>query len=182
MWAEGRFWSIARRSVLLTAACIPAGAGTAVARQDLYVTINPAWDLTAPGSLSLAHGQTAFQPFQGTATVRYEARTTQQGGGAITLQMGSDFQPGGGPSVGKGVLTYTCQGATEGTPCSGAQTASTSNQTPVVTLPGSVCTGGGRPCSGQDPDSVSLTFTLIDDPGYATGVYSANVIFIISAI
>jgi len=176
-----------RRAVFLSVAVLAgtsfsAHGATAMANQNLTVTVNAAWSLLSPGIASLTHGQTAFQPYQATVPIRYEARTTAMGSGKITLQVTSDFSPAGGPSVSKGELTYTCDSATLGAPCTGPQMPSTSIQTPVLTLPASACTGGGGPCSGPDPNSVNLTFTLIDDPGYATGTYSANVTFTISAI
>jgi hypothetical protein len=113
--------------------------------------------------------------------VSYRARTTPVGGGSITLNVSSDLSPSGGPSAATGALAYTCSGATLGTACSGSQTASTTVQTPVLTLPASACTGGGGACSSQNPNSVNLSFTLTDNPVYAAGAYSAKVTFIISA-
>jgi hypothetical protein len=158
---------------------LPAGVGTV--NQTLLATIQPVAKLSLPPTVSLAPGATSFSTFNGAVPVSYRARTTPTGGGAITLQITSDFAPSGGPSVATGVLTYTCSGATLGTACSGTATASTSTQTPVLTLPASACTGGGGACSNQDPNSVSLNFTLIDDPGFATGTYSARVTLMISA-
>jgi len=176
---------IARRGalllLLLALAPPPAGGGTGTATQGLTATINPAWHLTAPGTATLAHAQNTFQPFQATIPVNYEVRTSPVGSGRITVQVTSDFAPSGGPSVASGALTYTCGAANLGTACSGTQTASLTTQTPVLTLPASACTGGGGACSSQDPNSVNLTFTLTDDPGYATGTYSANITFTISA-
>jgi hypothetical protein len=173
---------IFRRLLLWFAMPLLAAAATGVGSQDLRVTLGPACAMTTPGMASLTHGQTAFQPFQATVPLNYEVRTTPAGSGKITLQVSANFTPAGGPSVADGVLTYTCGAASLGTGCSGAQTASMAMQTPVLTLPGSACTGGGGVCSSQDPNSVNVTFTLIDDPGYATGVYAANVTFTISAI
>lgn len=179
MYTMVRWW---RGLVLLVLTSFPAGSATAVAIQSLNATINPAWALTAPASASLTHSQNTFQPFQATVAVNYRVRTTPTGSGKITLQVTSDFSPSGGPSVSNGVLSYTCGAAGLGSPCSGSQTASTTAQTPVLTLPASACTGGGGACSGQDPNSVNLTFVLVDDPRYSTGTYSANVTFTISAI
>ncbi len=180
MYPTASWW--ARLLLLLAVTSFPAAGATAVATQSLNATINPAWTLTAPATASLTHGQNAFQPFQATVSVNYQVRTTPTGSGRITLQVTRDFSPSGGPSVSAGALSYTCAGASLGAPCSGSQTASTTSQTPVLTLPASACTGGGGACSGQDPNSVSLTFVLTDDPGYSTGTYSANVTFTISAI
>jgi hypothetical protein len=167
--------------VLLAMSSLPAGGGTGSAGQTLTATINPAWALSVPSSATLTHGTTAFQPFQANLTVNYQVRTSPVGSGKITLQVASDFSPAGGPAAAKGNLTYTCGGANLGTACNGTQTASTTIQTPVLTVPASACTGGGGACSSQDPNQLNLTFTLTDDPGYATGTYSATVLFTISA-
>jgi hypothetical protein len=154
---------------------------TGSGNQTLKATINPVGSITVPASASLTSGVTTFQPFTNNLAVSYRARTTPAGGGTITLKVSSDFTPLGGPSAASAALTYTCSGATLGTACAGSQTASTTTQTPVLTLPASACTGGGGACSTADPNTVNLTFTLIDDPGYPTGSYSANVTFTISA-
>ncbi len=160
----------------------PAGAASAVATQTLTATIAPAWNLAVPATASLARGQQAFQPFQVTVPVNYQARTTPSGSGKITLRVSADFAPAGGPSASSGALTFGCSGASLGTPCSGTQAASTTTQSTVLTLPASACTGGGGLCSGQDPNLVNVTFLLTDDPGYSTGSYSAGITFTISAI
>jgi hypothetical protein len=160
---------------------LPAGGGTGSATQTLSATITPGLALSAPASAVLSHSQNNFQPFQTSLALKYEARTTPTGSGRITLQVTSDFSPAGGPSAAQGALTYTCSGATLGAACSGSQTASTTAQTPVLTLPASSCTGGGGACSAQDPNSLNLTFTLTDDPAYQTGSYSATITFTISA-
>ncbi len=160
---------------------LPANGSTGTGSQSLTATINPVGSVTAPASASLTTAATTFQPFTGNVTVSYRARTTPAGGGSVTLSVSSDFTPAGGPSAASGALTYTCSGATLGTACSGSQTASTTVQTPVLTLPASACTGGGGACSSQNPDSVGLSFTLTNNPGYATGTYSAKVTFTISS-
>jgi len=160
---------------------IPASGSTGTGTQTLTATINPIGSLTAPASANLTSVGTTFQPFTGSFAVTYKARTTPVGGGSITLNVSSDFSPSGGPSAAGGALAYTCSAATLGTACSGSQTASTTVQTPVLTLPASACTGGGGACSSQNPNSVNLSFTLTDSPAYATGTYSAKVTFTISA-
>ena len=161
--------------------CSPAGGGTGTAAQTITATITPGLALSAPSTAVLTHSQNNFSPFQSTLALKYETRTTPTGSGRITLQVTTDFAPAGGPSATKGTLTYTCGGATLGTACSGSQTASTTAQTPVLTLPGSSCTGGGGACSAQDPNTMNMTFTLVDDPAYQTGSYSATITFTISA-
>jgi hypothetical protein len=166
---------------LLTLAMIPASGSTGTGSQSLTATINPVGSLTVPASANLTTVGTTFHPFTGSLTVSYKARTTPVGGGSITVNVSSDFSPSGGPSAAGGALAYTCSAATLGTACSGSQTASTTVQTPVLTLPASACTGGGGACSSQNPNSVNLSFTLTDSPAYATGTYSARLTFTISA-
>lgn len=160
---------------------MPAGGATGAGTQSLSAVINAIGTLTAPASASLLPGSTAFQPFTGSVTLSYQARTTPAGGGSIGLSMTSDFTPAGGPSIASGALTYICSGASLGSACSGTHTVSNTLQTPVLTLPASACTGGGGACSNPDPNSVNLTFTLTDNPGYPTGAYSAKITFVISA-
>lgn len=159
---------------------LPMGGSTGTGTQSLTATIYPVGSITVPAIADLNASTTKFQPFSGTIVLNYRARTTPVGGGNITLSVTSDFTPSGGPSVAAGALAYTCGGSTLGAGCSGAQTASTTLQTPVVALPASACTGAGRACSSQNPNAVHLTFTLADDPLYATGTYSARVTFTIS--
>jgi hypothetical protein len=167
--------------VALLPSC-PAGASTGTAGQTLTATVSPVGALTAPGTAVLTTSSTTFQPFTVTVPLNYQIRTTPVGSGAITLEVTSDFTPSGGPAAASGSLTYVCSGANLGTPCSGTQTASTTSQTPVLSVPASTCTGGGGVCSGQNPNSMNITFTLANNPVYPTGSYSANVTFTISAM
>lgn len=155
--------------------------GTGSVNQTLRATLPPIAKVSVPASLNLTAGATRFAPFSGTLAVSYRARTTPGGSGTITVRVTSDFIPTGGPSAAAAALSYTCGSASLGTPCSGTQTASTTVQTPVLTLPASACTGGGGACSASDPASVNLNLTLTDNPGYATGSYSAQLTFTISA-
>ncbi len=155
--------------------------GTGTATQTLNATLQPIGKLSVPASLTLTAGASKFAPFTGTLAVSYRARTTSTGTGTITAQVSSDFSPTGGPSAAAGALTFTCGSAGLGTPCSGTQTASTTVQTTVVTLPASACTGGGGSCSTSDPATVNVNFSLTDSPAYSTGSYSAQVILRISA-
>jgi len=164
----------------LTLGVLPVGGSVGRGNQSLSAAIYPVGSITVPASAALTTSASKFQPFTGNVVLSYRARTSPGAGGNVTLSVTSDFAPPGGPSVAAGGLAYTCNGATLGTPCSGAQTASTTSQTPVLALPAAACTGGGGACSSQSPNSVSLNFILADDPGYATGVYSARVTFTIS--
>jgi hypothetical protein len=159
--------------------------GTGSAVQSLSATLQPKGELSVPASLTLTAGASPFTPFTGNLAVSYRVRTTASGTGStgtITAQVSSDFSPAGGPSAAASALTYTCGSASIGTACSGTQTASTTTQTPVVTLPSSACTGGGGSCSGTNPASVDISFGLTDSPAYPTGSYSASVILRISIV
>lgn len=167
---------------LLAAGSIGAAASTGTATQTLTATLNPVGALTTPGTASLTKSLNAFQPFSATVPVSYQIRTTPGGSGTITVQVTNDFTPSGGPAASSGALTYVCSGATLGTACAGMQTASTTSQTPVLSVPTAACTGGGGACSAQNPNTMNVTFTLTDSPVYSTGTYSANVTFTISAM
>jgi hypothetical protein len=151
------------------------------ATQSLNLLLSPAGKLSVPASSTMLPGPSRFSLFQGTLAVTYRVRTTPGGTGNITLQVSSDFSPGGGPSAGTGALTYTCGSATLGAACSGSQVAALNFQTPVLAIPAGSCTGGGGTCSSEDPNSVTLNFVLADDPTYSTGSYAAQLTFTISA-
>jgi len=163
-------------------------AATLTTTQTLQAVISPLGGLFSfPNSVTLAKTGTTFTNFTGSLQIQYDARTTQStGGGTITVKATADFTPTGGPSIHTppstgDALTYTCSGATLGTNCSGTQTVSTTASTNVVTLSASECTGGGGSCSSASPNTVTLNFTLTDDPVYKTGSYSATLTFTISA-
>jgi hypothetical protein len=163
-------------------------ATTSTATQTLQAVISPLGGLFSfPNTVTLTKTGSTFSNYTGSLTIQYDARTTQStGGGTITVQATSDFTPAGGPSIASppstgDALQYTCSGATLGTACSGTQKVSTTTSTNVVTLAPSECTGGGGSCSSSSPNTVTLNFTLTDDPEYKTGSYSATLTFTISA-
>jgi len=163
-------------------------AATATTTQTLQAVISPEGGLFSfPNSVTLAKTGTTFTNYTGTLSVQYCARTTQStGGGSITVKATADFGPTHGPSISSppstgDALTYTCSGASLGTNCSGTQTVSMQASTSVVTLAASECTGGGGSCSSSNPNTVSVSFTLTDDPKYYTNNYSATLTFTISA-
>jgi hypothetical protein len=153
-------------------------AAVATVANSLQANIVANGELSVPGALTLSNTG-YFASYTGILTVQYRARTSAAGGGTLTLKVTQDFQSGG-PSVSRGDLAYSCSGAGLGTACA-LTTASTGAATGVVTLPAAACTGGGAPCSGSDPNSVQVTFTLADNPTNKTGTYTANVQFTISA-
>jgi hypothetical protein len=129
----------------------------------------------------MTHSGAMFEAFTGTIMVQYKIRTTAAtGNGFITLQAAGDFSPAGGPSIGSADLTYVCGGATIGNACSGVQTVKVGSQTSVVSLGAAICTGEG--CPGSDPNSATMTFTLVDSPLFKTGSYSTTLTFSISAL
>jgi len=163
-------------------------AATLTTTQTLQAVISPLGGFfTIPGSVTLTKTGTVFNNFTGSISIPYRERTTQiTGGGTITVEATADFSPANGPSIKTprstgDALTYTCSGATLGTNCSGTQTVSTTAATNVVTFAASECTGGGGSCSSSSPDTVTVNFTLTDDPKYKTGSYSATLTFTISA-
>jgi hypothetical protein len=167
--------------ILLAPAFLLGATGTTT--QTLSATIDAIGKVSVPASLSLTSAGTTFVSYSGTLTVSYKARTTAStGSGSLTMQATADFSPSGGPSIGSGQLTYTCSAASLGAACSGTQTASTSLQTSVVTIGAGNCTGGGGSCSATNPNTVQSAFTLLNNPAYKTGTYSATLTVTISAI
>ena len=178
---------ISALAVVLTPAS--AGAQTSIGTQTLDLTLQAAGLLYGfPSSVTLTKTGAVFTTYSGTLTVQYKARTSSTGTGNITVRATTDFPCSSGgpciatpPSTGD-ALKYTCTGATLGSNCSGTQTVSTATATSVVTaIPSSSCTGGGSPCSSANPNTVTVNFTLTDDPKYKTGSYSATLTFTISA-
>lgn len=181
---SGRMRAIAICSIVYVAAaiCFSALANAQSVTQTLAPAFSPLGELTvSPGSLTMTQTGTIFNSYTaGPVTVQYRIRTSGTGSGSITVKANADFSPTGGPTVSN--LTYTCGAANLGTPCSGSQTVSTTTGTAVVSGIGAgACTGGSSPCSGVDPNSVTVSFALTNDPAYATGAYSVTLTFTISA-
>ena len=155
---------------------------TTTATQSVTGTVSAIGKLSVPATLTLTTtGGPTTPPYTGSLTVSYKARTSSSGSGTVTLQVTTDFSPAGGPSAASGSLTYTCTGADLGTNCSGPITAATGSATTVVTIPASACTGGGAPCSPNNPNTVLVSFSLTDKVSYITGTFSAVLTFVISA-
>jgi len=148
--------------------------------QTISASVSANGKLSVPGSVSMRSSDTKFSGLSGALTVSYWARTSNGGGGSVTVQAASDFSPSGGPSV--GAVTYTCSGATLGAGCSGNQSLSTTTQTSLVSLPGGACTGGGGVCSSQEPNTVLLGLYVVSKPHYKTGTYTAQITFTISTM
>lgn len=154
---------------------------TATVTQTLNANLAAVGELSVPASLTLTNIGTVFNSYTGSMTVQYRMRTTTTGtGGTLTVKATANFAPAGGPSVASNALTYTCSGATLGTACGGTQTVSLASATSVLTVPTGKCTGVGA-CASANPNSLSTSFILADDPAYQTGSYSATLTFTISA-
>jgi hypothetical protein len=107
-------------------------------------------------------------------------RTTKStGSGTVTVKITADFAGTGGPSVATppssgDALSYTCTVSAPGTACTGSQTASTTAATSLATF-------GAGASSAKAGNSASTSWSLTDDPVYATGTYTATATFTISA-
>lgn len=126
-----------------------------------------------------------FGNYTATTPFTYYVRTIT--GGSVVVEITTDFSTGGvggGPSVANpptagDLLTYTCTAASpvtgSATACSSAATASTSGTTGVVTF-------GPTTQSAKTGNSGSTSWTLINDPSYKAGSYSATATYTISAV
>jgi len=161
--------------------CSGALADVQYATQQASLELHAIGKVAVPSTLALGASGRTFHCYTGVLPVSFRVRTTKAGGGSLTMQAASEFAPRGGPSIGAGMLTYVCGGATLGTGCSGVQTVSTSSQTLVVALPPGACTGGGGACSTTDPNSVQVSFMLENSPHFETGTYTGLITFTISA-
>jgi hypothetical protein len=187
-----RSWWLKPLVALLAVSFVPVmtHAQTTLGTQTLTLIAEPdALLYSLPSSITLSKAGTNFNHEAATVTIQYRARTTASSGtGSITVEATSDFVCVGGgsctsaPSASSGALVYTCTGATLGSGCAGTQTISTGGATNVVSaIPAASCTGGGSPCTTADPNTVTMNFSLTDDPKYKTGAYTATLTFTISA-
>ncbi len=158
------------------------GQTIATTTQQLTAAVNASSTfVSVPSSVTLISGAGQFVPYTGSLQLTYEARTTYLiGGGSITVQMSADFSPTGGPTIASGAMTYTCSGTTLGTDCSGPITVSPTTATNVVTLPATGC-GGGVCTYPNDPQQTTLGIAVANSPAYATGTYTATLLFTISS-
>lgn len=168
-------------SVAAGLACLCTGA-TQTVTQTVSASVAPAAKISVPASASLLYNGGSFLDFTGAFTLSYKARTGTSTSVSAGMRVSTDFTPSGGPSAAAGHLTYTCGSATLGTGCTGATTASTAASQTVLTLPALACTGGGSPCSTAEPNTVQLQFQLRNLPSFATGAYSGQLLFTISAL
>ncbi len=133
---------------------------------------------TATSSLT-SSGVVFGSDFTGTTAFTYKIRTRQgDGTGNVQLQVTSDFSPSGGPSIASppdpaDTLSYTCAVSAPGTGCSGSHVASATTSTPVASF-------GSNAKSSRAGNAGSVSWTLVNDPQYATGTFAAVVTLTIS--
>jgi hypothetical protein len=148
---------------------------------NIHVGIGPEASISVTADTTLTKGAGIFADFTGSTAFTYKVRTGAGATGAITATITTDFSTGPGPSVANSgtshdYLTYTCGVGTGaiGNPCTTAQTASTSSTTPVIGFDKSKQTA-------KAGDSGSVSWTLVNDPAYPEGTYTAVATFSISA-
>jgi hypothetical protein len=127
-------------------------------------------------------GAGAFANFTGTTNFNYKVRTLRSGGGGtVTVQITSDFGAGvTTPSVehppdAADTLSCTCTVVSPGTGCTSAQTMVWGSASTIASF--GVNAHSARPYSTGN----SVGWTLVNDPIYETGNYSATATFTISA-
>jgi len=155
-------------------------AGTGTTSLSVNVGAEAAIAITT-STTTLANSGTLFaSDYTGTTSFTYKVRTgASSGTGSIVLQITSDFNGTGGPSVASpptstDLLKYSCTVAASGSACGAGQTASTSATTPVAGF-------GPDAHSTKAGDAGSVTWTLPNDPLYKTGTYTATATFTIAS-
>lgn len=148
---------------------------------DVAVTVAPEASIHIDtASVTLGSLGTNFADYTGDTSFTYKVRTAAGVGTAgITLKVTTDFSGANGPSVANSgttadTLKYSCSVAAPATSCTGAQTSSTTAATPVGTF-------GANARSAKAGNSGTVSWTLINDPAYAVGSYTATVTYTISA-
>ncbi len=149
----------------------------------LSVAVGPEASLTVnTGTTALANSGGNFgTDFTGTTSLTYKVRTTKTSGSAtLSSKVSADFTGAGGPSVTTppstgDALTFTATVSTPGTAVTGSLPSSTS----TTTLFGNF---GAGVSSSKAGNAASVAWNLTNDPAYATGTYSATVLFTIAAL
>jgi len=123
----------------------------------------------------------SFASYAGNTDYTYKIRTGKVGGtGTITVQITTDFNPAGGPSVATppsagDSLDFTCTASAPATACVGTQAASTGSATNIATF------GADARSAMAGNGGNSVSWSLTNDPQYSTGTYTATATFTISA-
>ena len=173
-------------AMLLAASVCSAQSDSATA--NLTLTIGPEAAITVTNSPAFNLTGGTFGNYTTTTSLNWKVRTGSAATTAgITVKITQDFSAGGangGPSVANpptsgDLLTYMCTSDTaptgSATACTGSQTASTNSATPVVVF-------GANTQSLKTGNSASTSWTLVDDPNYAAGSYTAVATYTISAV
>jgi hypothetical protein len=167
--------------LLLASSMSHAQSATATANLSVTVGAEAAIQVnSSPGFTSSG----IFGNYTSTTDLTYFVRTIASG--KITVQITTDFSTGGsggGPSVAApptsgDTLTYAC---TSAAPVTGTATACTSAQTASTTVATTVVTFGATTQSAKAGDDTKTSWTLVNDPSYAAGSYTAVATYTISA-
>jgi len=171
-------------SIMLLAASMSYAQTSPTATANLSVTVGAEAAIVVNSSPAFA-STGIFGNYTSTTALTYYVRTITSG--TITVEITTDFSTGGsggGPSVANpptsgDLLTYTCTAAAPvtgtATPCSSAQTASTILATNVVTF-------GTTTQSAKVGDATTTSWTLVNDPAYKAGSYTAVATYTIAAV
>ncbi len=162
---------------VILALAVPAAYGqfAATGTTNLTLTVGPEAALSVTESTPLTSVGAIFADFTGLTPFTYKIRTSRTGGtGSITAQVTSNFEAGG-PSAATGDLRYTCSVTAPGTGCADTVTASTTAATNVAGF-------GANARSTLAGNSGSVSWSLVNNPQYETGSYTAVVTFTISAL
>lgn len=173
-----------KKSLLLTAVGLLLTASLAHAQSasgptTVQVTLLAEASITVTtGTTTLTTTGTVFNNFTGSTDFTYKIRTTKSGGsGTITLLFGGALTDAALDTIALSNLTYTCSDVApaSGTNCASPVTASSLTATKVADF----ATDAHSADSGTTGNSVS--WTLVNNPSYKTGTYSATATFTISA-
>jgi hypothetical protein len=175
-----------KKILLLTIAAamfVPCAFAAPAATQTSAVSVTVAAEagLTVPTDASLTSTGSLFANYVGTTTYTYYIRTTGTNGtGTIQVQFTGDFLPTGGPSIASplttgDLLTYISTPISPATASVTPLTASTSSATTVASFGANAHSAKG----GNAGNSVN--WTLVNDPMYPTGAYTATATWTISA-
>ncbi len=164
---------------VVAALFVPCAFAQALQTSTVGVTVAAEAGLTVPTNATLTESGNFFANYTGSSTFTYYVRTSATGSGNIQLQVTGDFTPANGPSVATSgttgdLLTYVSSPVAPAS-APAAQTASTSVATPVASF-----VGGAHSAKGGNSGN-AVNWTLVNDPAYATGAYTATVTWTISA-
>lgn len=173
-----KFLVLALFGAMFSASAFAQGFG-ATGNTTLNVTVAAAAAIRVDTATTNLTSTGNFNPYTGTTNWSYKIRTTAgTGSGQVVVKINPDFSPAGGPSVAAGNLTYSCSltapASGTGTACSGSVTAAATD-TNVASF------GANTRSTSSGTQNNSVSWSLLDDPAYATGSYSATAVFTISA-